>query len=247
MPLGTVAQRLENWTDMIGRQALPIILAFVAGGILVAGAMHIRYAMREPPTSGPGSPAYDTDVSHGVLRSEQMAGAVAIFGDSHTERLATSRHSIPVENFAISGNRIEWIEASLPQYDLHGAKAVVIESGTPDLGRMPVAEFGKHYGAVLNLVPSKLPIIAMGMFPVRKPFADKYPDMQTLISETNRVIRQTCAIRPNCTFVPVPVALSGHDGWLLPQYAEADGVQMKAAAELIYLRALDSAIAAVLH
>jgi lysophospholipase L1-like esterase len=227
---------------------LLLIAAFLLGGAVGGMALRTRYMMRAPPANGPGSAEYETAILHGAVRARQMQGAVALFGDSHTARLAASRLSRPAENFALSGNRIAWLEEHLPRYDLSGAAVLVIENGANDLGRREPGDYGAAYRRVLALVPARIPVVSVAIFPMRDPAPERLRNYRPLAASLNRQMAAACEKRPGCLLLDLTDRLAGADGRLLAQYAQAgDGVHLTPAGQGVYLEALDEMLARALQ
>jgi lysophospholipase L1-like esterase len=212
-----------------------LFVAFLVGGVL--GAFAGRYG--RSLIGGPGEPSYESDLSHRSTRSRQMRDAVVFFGDSQTARLGVSEFSAKAENFGISGNRIAWVQSSMPRYDLSKARAVVLAIGINDLDKREPQDFGERYAAVLRALPADIPVVTMAVFPVRPPFADGYVDARASIRALNQQIAQACRTRPNCVHMDLTAALADSDGYLAPRYSETDGVHISLAASLLWREELE--------
>jgi lysophospholipase L1-like esterase len=171
-----------------------------------------------------------------------MGSVVALFGDSQIARLAISNLARRAEDFGISGDRLEWLQQSLPRYDLARASAVVFEIGVGDLEQMEPKEFGRRYRALLRMVPAHIPVVAIAVLPMRAPRAATFATPARSIRALNRQISAACAARQYCTYLDAWDTLADRNGDLRSEVAEPDGLHLSARGSLALTIALDRAL-----
>jgi lysophospholipase L1-like esterase len=217
------------------------VLTFgIALGLVAAWGHHLWQLPLTPPAPviGPGSIAYNMTVARQQVRSQQVRNAIALFGDSHTVALASSRLEINTENFGINSDTLDGLFKRLPQYHLGGVTALVIEIGINDISNNTDPDhFGAKYAALLSRLPQRIPVIAVAVFPVRDASIQRRQ-----IRQTNASMAVACRRYPDCHFLDLTRLLAGPDGLLKREYAEPDGVHLTATGNEVWSEVLRHSI-----
>ena len=209
----------------------------IAAVVLAAGlAAGVRYIRRHVLPAD----YYQVEVQWQAQRSRQLDGAIVFLGDSQTAGFATSSVAARAENFGISGDLVDRAIWRIPKYRLNGAKAIVVEFGINDLWMHQTHRFEQRYEMLLALLPPGVPVYAMAVFPLAATgeAALELHDTRQRIPALNKQIAAACRQRPGCRYVDMTKALSGPDGYLRPEYAEADGVHLSAAGYRVWAAGL---------
>jgi len=124
-------------------------------------------------------------------------------------------------------------------YNLERSRAIVVEvtDHEASLGKFEI--FAENYRSLLSALPLEVPVVALGMFPVRKMVGDHLPDV---IQAKNGAIAKECAMRMRCRYLDISPVLAGKDGFLLPGYALQDGFHLSAAGHQVWISSLKEAL-----
>jgi lysophospholipase L1-like esterase len=152
--------------------------------------------------------------------------AILFIGDSSIQGMCVTEVAARGINYGIGGDTTEGVLARLPEYKSLGrASAVVLAVGDNDLQRgLSEAEIIANYGKILLQLPEKISVMVCSLAPyVRGP---KGEQLNPRIAKLNDAIRQVCASRPDCHFIDLNEALNDSQGFLRPEYADADGAHL---------------------
>lgn len=150
--------------------------------------------------------------------------AIVLFGDSHLHGMPTSQLPAGSVNFAIAGETAERLARRMPRYAaIQVAERIVIMTGRNDLaqGGSP-AGVAAAVAALLRTIPETTAVMLIAIPPTRRS-----DDESLRTVEANRLIGQTCANRPACTYLDSSW-LSDSRGRLKEEYALPDGIHLSA-------------------
>lgn len=167
--------------------------------------------------------------------------AVLFVGDSFIQGLCVTEVAANAINYGIGGDTTEGMLARLRDYQsLARAGAVVVSVGENDLrrGRKP-ADIELSYRQILAQLPEKVPVFFCSLTPCAKSVAGP---LNTAVLSLNPVLQKLCASRPNCHFVNLNETLCGADGFLLPEYADADGSHLSARGNRVCIEKLRASL-----
>lgn len=211
----------------LSREKLVIIgmVALLLAGSLMA-IVCVRYLQRHYSAI-----AHYNEVRLQIRRSQQAKDAAIFFGDSLMEGFATSSVMATSENFGITSDTLDRAIARIPQYNLAGARIIVLEFGINDIWLQQTEGFAQKYKQILNLLPRGVPVVAMGISAITAKGEQTLQrnDTRQIIPALNRQIAEACGRRTECLFVDTTQSMRDVDGFLSAQYAEADGVHLSTA------------------
>ena len=211
------------------------LAALVAGAVLAAGllatdpARYFSLADRVAWRLGSPAPGQTRleDTLHTLYRrGDALIGsdATLLLGDSHLHGFPTSLLPGSV-NFSIGGETAAHLAERVADYTAIGrVRQVVLLTGRNDLaqGRAPAA-VADAVGRVLGYLPQRTVVVLLGIPTVRSG-----GNAVNSTRETNRLLAELCAARPNCRFVSTE-SLADASGALDARFASADGVHLNPA------------------
>lgn len=211
------------------------LAALVAGAVLAAGllaadpARYFSLADRVAWRLGSPAPGQTRleDTLHTLYRrGDALIGsdATLLLGDSHLHGFPTSLLPGSV-NFSIGGETAAHLAERVADYTAPlRVRQVVLLTGRNDLaqGRAPQA-VAESVGRVLAYIPQRTVVVLLGIPTVRSG-----GNAVNSTRETNRLLADACAARPNCRFVSTE-RLADADGALDARFASADGVHLNPA------------------
>ena len=227
------------WKGWLANSA---IVALVLLALLVTAKMlHVRrvISIGLKGEFGPATTQWQVEVMQQARRSQQIHGAVVFIGDSLIVGLATSNVAPKSENFGINGDTIDWLLLRLPQYNLTEAQAIVLEIGSNDWPS-GFDGFASKYGRLLTMLPSQVPVIAVGLMPlngVKAGVSDssRVPDA---FRRVNKEIALSCRQFHNCRYLDLFDTLADGSGNLKARYDAGDGQHLSTAGNDLWVVAL---------
>lgn len=152
--------------------------------------------------------------------------AVILIGDSLIQRLAGAAVSPLSINFGIGGDTTEGVLQRIPEYQsLKRAKAIVLLVGYNDLHMHINAQIIHNYQAILEGLPSDIPIVVSAVLPVDQK-AIQEADVNQRIKEVNSAIEVICRQYPNISFINLAPKLVDNTGNLADKYHVGDGIHL---------------------
>lgn len=207
-----------------------LVGAVLAAGILAADpALYFALADRVAwrlGTPAPGQTRLEDTLHTLYRRGDALIGsdATLLLGDSHLHGFPTSLLPGAV-NFAIGGETAAHLAERVTDYTApNRVRQVVLLTGRNDLaqGRAPGA-VAESVGRILAYIPQRTVVVLLGIPTVRSG-----GNAVNSTRETNRLLVELCAARPNCRFVSTET-LADASGALDARFASADGVHLNPA------------------
>ncbi len=156
-------------------------------------------------------------------------GRVLFLGDSITQGLPVAAATSRGVNYGIGSDDTVGLLARLEKYEsINSAAAVVIAMGSNDMNRVTDAELSTNYEAVLDAIPSDVPVICSAILPIDEPVRSNWLDRSN-----KRIIKLNTDIESLCTnrgylFVDPTAAMSNDDGNLKSEFHVGDGLHLNA-------------------
>jgi lysophospholipase L1-like esterase len=216
------------------------IVAGAAALLAIAAAARLARRVLRDRLWRLNNPYFVAAVREQSRRSEQIAGAVACFGDSQMVGFAVSGLGAPAENFSVSGDTVEGLISRLPAYRLGAASRLVIQIGINNWPHDRFAAIGRKYRRLLALVPAETPVVVLSIMPVGRRAAQFFGahGLNAALVAANAEIRAACEARPDCVFIDLTPTLADARGDLRARYDSGDGLHVSAAAYAVWREAL---------
>ena len=223
-----------------------LVCAAVAGLLgLALGFAGAR--LLESRTPRPAASFIETQRGHlARLDSASLPGRVVFLGSSTFQGLDVSAITPLGLNLGLGGETITALAKRIQTYRAPTqARAVVINAGLNDLiqrCRLPEAGLDSAFAHI----PPATPTIVLGVQGVDSALHGTRCDGQLpqLIADLNRSLAAACARRPDCSYVPHPIAPDDNT----PEIAtlrESDGIHLSPAGYRKIIEALHTALARI--
>ncbi len=185
---------------------------------------------------------YGARTVHQARRATQLAGGLAVLGDSIVEDMAVGALHPGAENFGMGGDTVAQVAWRAARLDLSGAGAVLLHAGINDWNGQDFKGIGEAYARLLAAIPPGLPVIVSGILPVDPERAPRFAGVPERLGAAHAEIGAACATRPGCRFVTAGGVLAGPDGRLRPEHSIGDGVHLNAGAYRLLAFSLRAAL-----
>lgn len=215
--------------------ALGGLIAALAGAALAAGLLAARPALYfaladrvawRLGTPAPGQTRLEDSLHTLYRRGEPLLGgdATLLLGDSHLHGFPTALLPGAV-NYAIGGETAAHLARRVVDYPARGrVRRVVLLTGRNDLAQgQPPRAVAEAVGQIAGHIPQPVALVMLGIPPVRGA-----GNAVNSTRETNRLLAEVCAARPNCRFVGTD-RLADAGGALDARFASADGIHLNPA------------------
>ena len=171
-------------------------------------------------------------------------GAFIFIGDSITQGLCVSAIASPSVNYGIGSDTTVGVLQRLPDYkSIERASAVLFAIGINDMKRRANEEIVENYRAIIDQIPSTIPIIFSAVLPLDKEARDEWQGRnQTRIRELNARIKGLTEESDNLFFIDAGSQLIDENGNLSDKFHDGDGVHLNSRGNAIWIGKIREAI-----
>lgn len=189
---------------------------------------------------------YQTMVAfHKRLDKNIPINSVIFIGDSLIQGLAVTAIFPKSINFGIGQDTTEGALARIPYYSsISRSKLVVVAIGVNDLWERDDEEIVNNYLKIIDLIPTKIPILFSAIMPINE-LASKKSNYNYRISSLNARIKKICSNNPRLNFLDISSDLIDLSGNLSEQYHNGDGIHLNGLGNSIWISNLKEIISEI--